>query len=115
MMNWWKKLITNLATTAAFNAKINEVKGEISSITVLSITTAVTAIENKIPDVNTLIQKADYDTKFHGEIEKKLNDDHGNKYITTQEFNRLTAENFAARLKQANLATKAEIADFDRF
>ena len=40
-----KKLITNLATTAAFNAKINEVKGEISSITGLSITTALTAIE----------------------------------------------------------------------
>ena len=109
-----KKLITNLATTAAFNAKINEVKGEISSITGLSITTALTAIENKIPNVNTHIQKADYDTKI-SEIEKKLNDDHGNKYITTQEFNRLTAENFAARLKQANLATKAEIADFDRF
>ena len=100
-------MTTNLATTAALNVKINEVKGEISSITGLSITTALTAIENKIPNVNTLIQKADYDTKI-GEMEKKLNHDHGNKYITTQEFNRLTAENFAARLKQANLATKFE-------
>ena len=32
------------------------------------------------------------------------------KYITTLEFNKLTAENFAARLKQDNLVTKA---DFD--
>ena len=28
------------------------------------------------------------------------------KYITTQEFNMLTAENFAARLKQADLRIK---------
>ena len=34
------------------------------------------------------------------------------KYITTPEFNKLTAENFSARLKQANLATKGNIADF---
>ena len=32
------------------------------------------------------------------------------KYVTTSEFNKLTAENFAARLKQDNLVTKA---DFD--
>ena len=33
------------------------------------------------------------------------------KYITTQEFNKLTAENFKERLKQANLVTKT---DFDK-
>ena len=33
-----------------------------------------------------------------------------NKYITTLEVNKLTAENFAARLKQANLGSKT---DFD--
>ena len=31
--------------------------------------------------------------------------------ITTQEFNNLTAKKFAVRLKYANLATKADIAD----
>ena len=35
-----------------------------------------------------------------------------NKYITSPEFNKLTAEKTAARLKQANLATKVYIADF---
>ena len=30
------------------------------------------------------------------------------KYITSAEFNKLTAENFTARLKQANLVTKTE-------
>ena len=37
--------------------------------------------------------------------------DHG-KYITTQEVNKLTAKNFAARLKEENIATKADIDDF---
>ena len=42
---------------------------------------------------------------------KKITDhDHSNKYITTQEFNKSTAQNFAARLAQANLATKNDIA-----
>ena len=35
-------------------------------------------------------------------------DHNQNKYITTQEFNKLTSENVSARLKQVNLAT-----DFD--
>ena len=37
---------------------------------------------------------------------------HSNKYITTQRFNKLTVENFEARLAQAKLRTKADIADF---
>ena len=38
--------------------------------------------------------------------------DHGyDKYITTPEFNKLTAENFAARLGQANLVTKTDFDD----
>ena len=43
---------------------------------------------------------------------KKKTTDHGHdKYLTTPEFNKLTAENFAARLAQANLATKNDIAN----
>ena len=42
------------------------------------------------------------------EVEKKI-PDHA-KYITIQEFNELTAENFAARLKQFNSGSKT---DFD--
>ena len=36
-----------------------------------------------------------------GEVEIKI--PNHDQYITTPEFNKLTAENFAARLKQANL------------
>ena len=56
------------------------------SINNLDITTALTAVENKIPNHS--------------------------KYITTPKFNKLAAENFTTRLKQANVATKADIADF---
>ena len=42
------------------------------------------------------------------EVENKIPDN--SEYITTQEFNKLTAENIAARLKQADLVSKT---DFD--
>ena len=42
----------------------------------------------------------------------KITDHNHDKYISTPEFNKLTSENFAARLKQANLASKSEIANF---
>ena len=42
-----------------------------------------------------------------------LNTDHDHdKYITTQEFNKLASENFTAILAQANLASKGDIANF---
>ena len=51
-----------------------------------------------------------YDTKI-GEIKKKILDHNHDKYITTQEFNNLRPGNFAARLAQAKLSTKGDIAD----
>ena len=39
------------------------------------------------------------------EIENTVSDQ--TKYVTTQEFNKLTAKHFAARLKQDNLVNKA--------
>ena len=53
---------------------------------VLATATPPTAVENKIPDQS--------------------------KYISTLEFNKLTAGNFTARLKQENLPTNGDIADF---
>ena len=59
-----------------------------------------------------LSKKTDYDTKI-SEIENKITTDHDHdKYITTQEFNKLTSENFNTRLAQANLASKSDIANF---
>ena len=44
------------------------------------------------------------------EIENNLNDHNFDKYIGTQEFNKLAADVFNARFAQANLITKT---DFD--
>ena len=65
----------------------------------------------KTTDTIDLVKTVDYDTKI-GEIEKKILDHNHGKYITTQEFNKLTAENFATRLAQAKLATETRIDDF---
>ena len=43
-------------------------------------------------------------------VENKMHDH--SKYITTPEFNQSTAVSFTARLRQANSATKGDIADF---
>ena len=58
-----------------------------------------------------LVKKVDCNTKIN-KIEKKIVDPDHDRYITNQEFNKLTAEHFAARLKQTNLASKNDIDDF---
>ena len=46
----------------------------------------------------------------------KITTDHGHdKYITTQEFYKLTSEYFAATLAQAKLASKTDIPDITDF
>ena len=73
-------------------------------MTNLATTTALTAVENKIPNISNLVKKTNYNTKIK-EIENKITTDHdGDKYITTQEFNKLTSENFTARLGRANFS-----------
>ena len=57
----------------------------------------MTTVENKIPSASNLVKKTDYDTKV-SEIKKKITDHKHDKHITIPEFNKLTAENFAARL-----------------
>ena len=111
-----KASIDNLATNHSLNAKINQVKCEIPSITNLAETAALTAVDNKIPNVNKLVKKSDYNTNI-SEIENKITTDH-DKYITSQEFNKLTSEHFIAKLVQANLESKSNITNIikrDRF
>ena len=62
---------------------------------------------NKISDRSGLVTTTVLNTEI-GEVENKI-PDHA-QYITTSEFNKLTAENFAAKLKKANLVNKT---DFD--
>ena len=55
----------------AYNAKIRNIEDKIPDITKLATTTALTAVENKIPNVSNIIKKTDFNTKIN-EIEKKL-------------------------------------------
>ena len=84
--------------------KIPDTTGLVTS-TILN--TEISEIENKMPNTSSLVTATVLNTKI-SEIENKISDPV--KYITTQEFNKLTTENFAARLKQAYLVNKT---DFD--
>ena len=92
-----------------YNTKITEIEDKISDFSSLATKTALTAVENKIADVSSLVKKTDYNTKIK-KIENKLNNYDHDKYITTPEINTLAADVFNARLKRANLVTKT---DFD--
>lgn len=62
-----------------------------------------------------LFKKFKNETKV-GDIENEIFDhDHVNRYITTQEFNRLTSKKFAARLEQAKLATSSDLNAVEQF
>ena len=90
-------------------AKLTELENKIPGISNLATKTALTAVENKIPSVSNLVNKTNYNTKVT-EIENKLNNHNHDKDIDTEEFNKLAADVFNARLAQANLISKT---DFD--
>ena len=94
--------ITSLGTKTTFNRVI-------LSITNIATTTALTAVENELPDIGNLVKKLTV-TQNLLKLKKIITDHNHDKYITIPEFNKLTAENFAAKLVQANLVTKT---DFD--
>ena len=77
-------------------------------MTTTVLNTKISEVEDKIPNTSGLVTSTDLNTKIC-EVENKV--PNHDKYITTLEFNKLTAENFTARLKQANLVTKT---DFDK-
>ena len=86
-------------------AKLTELENKIPDVSSLATKTALTAVENKIPVVSSLVKKTNYDTKV-SELEIKFSDHNHDKYITTPEFNTLTADVFSTRLTQVKLITK---------
>ena len=60
-------------------------------------------------NVSNMVKKVT-DTNVN-ELNKKISYHRHDKYITTTKFNKLTAENFAARIGQAKLATKRDFDD----
>ena len=91
-----------------FNAQVTEIEGKIPSISGLATDSALTSVENKIPDISSLVKKTDYNTKI-SDIEKKIIGRNHDKYITTPEFNTLAADVFNARVApQTDLIRKPE-------
>ena len=76
-------------------------------VTTTVLNTKISEVENKIPNTSNLVATTVLNTKI-SEVENKI--PNHDKYITTPEFKKLTAENFAARLKQGDLVNKT---DFD--
>ena len=69
----------------------------------------MTAVENQIPDVSSLVKKTDYNIRYKIRYNRyKISDHDHDHWITTSEFNKLTTENFAARLAQINLAKRTK-------
>ena len=63
--------------------------------------TALTTVENKIPNISSLVKKTDYNAK--------ITDHDHDKYITTLGFNNLAARVFTARLAQANIVMQTDV------
>ena len=82
---------TNITTNASLHAKIN-VKTKVPSITNLAATGAITAVENKIPNVSDLVKKADYDAEIR---------DIKDKYFTTSDYSK-----FANNILDAKISAK---------
>ena len=61
---------SNLVNKTSCNAKIKDIEDKIPSITNLSLTSALTVIENKILSVSNLVKKAGYAEKIK-EFESK--------------------------------------------
>ena len=76
-------------------------------MTTTVLNTKISEVENKIPNASSL-RTTTVPNTIISEVDNKI-PDHP-KYITIPGFNKLTAENFTARLKQANLVIKT---DFD--
>ena len=102
--------ITNVTTNTTLNAKINEVKNEIPSIANLAANASLNAkiktkVKNKMPNITNSATATAVTV-----VENKIPD--RSKHIPTPECNKLTAESFSAKLAQANLAAENDITNF---
>ena len=82
------------ATNAALNAKINEVKNKIASVTSLATTTSLMLL--KIECLTLVIQEIDPEVK-----------DIKDKYFTTSDFNKFTNNLFDAKTTAKKLVNES--------
>ena len=88
--------------------KIRDVEKKSTRRCVSVTTTVLNTKVSEVEDTSSLVATTVPNTKI-GEVRDKI--PNHDAYITTQEFNKLRAENFKERLKQADLVSKN---DFDK-
>ena len=89
------------------NTKSTEIEKKIPSISGLATNSALTALEDKIPNVSNLVKKkTDYDTKITETEKKKLIDNDYDKHITTPEFNSFYFKISTSRFNNKDRKTK---------
>ena len=96
-----------LAKKRDYNVKISEIIAKIPNIAGLATNTALTAAENKMPDISSLVKKtttkkADYNSNI-SDIE--------NKYIATADYNKFTKNVVDNNIKSKNLVDKLLLLD----
>ena len=69
-------------------------------MTATAINTKIKEVDNKIPNLSSLVKKTDYDAK--------ISDIQG-KYFTTSDYNKFTGDIFDAKIKQKELVNKSDI------
>ena len=75
-----------------YSTNFTEIEDKIPSISGLATNAALTAVENNIHDISSLVEKY-YNTKI-SETEMKVNDHNDDNWITTPDFNKVTAQDF---------------------
>ena len=69
----------------------------------MDTTAVLTAVENKIPNVSSVVKKTEYDPKI-SDIESK--------YINTADYNKFTEDTITNKIKREGLVDKSAIAGF---
>ena len=89
--------------TSHFNSKVSELENKIKTaelkpdITNLATKSSVTAVKNKIPDVNGFVKKTDYATEITG-----TKNDYVTKAALTSQLNDLKSQHIADEVKKAD-------------
>ena len=95
-----------------FEYNYSEVENKIPSISdfvaATVFNTKISEVEEKTPGTSSFMTTIVLNTKI-SEVENKILDN--SKHITTQELDKLTAEKFVGKLRQADLVGKADFDD----
>ena len=104
--------VSEKLNTEDFNSKVNGLETKIRSaelkpdITDLATKSSVTAVGNKIPDVNGFVKKTDYATEI-----TSIKNDYVTKAALTSQLNDLKSQHIADEVKKVDYKVKKNVTD----